>query len=77
MFEDITLNRRGFLGITAMTIAGPQLSMIGCADAQSNETNPADATTIEPGTNTSFGSLKQIDAGVLNVRCTLPTHPTI
>ncbi len=23
--------------------------------------------TIKPGTNTSFGSLKQIDAGVLNV----------
>ena len=29
--------------------------------------NLADATTIKPGTNTSFGALKQIDAGVLNV----------
>ena len=28
---------------------------------------PAAATAIKPGTNTSFGSLKQIDAGVLNV----------
>ena len=28
---------------------------------------PADLPTIEPGTNTSFGALKQIDAGVLNV----------
>jgi len=33
----------------------------------SEEINPADATTIKPGTNTSFGALKQIDAGVLNV----------
>ena len=28
---------------------------------------PANAATIKPGTNTSFGSLKQIDAGVLNI----------
>src|SRR6267154_3891198 len=35
--------------------------------AQSNKTKPADATTMKPGTNTSFGPLKQIDAGVLNV----------
>jgi pimeloyl-ACP methyl ester carboxylesterase len=31
------------------------------------EINPADATPIKPGTNTSFDSLKQIDAGVLSV----------
>src|SRR5438876_2499318 len=36
--------------------------MIGTADAQSIKINP-----IKPGTNTSFGPLKQIDAGVLNV----------
>ena len=44
-----------------------ELVMIGSAEAQSNKINPADATTIKPGTNTSFGALKQIDAGVLNV----------
>ena len=77
MFEEITCDRRRFLGIAAMTIAATQLGTIGCAYAQSNETNPADVTTSKPGTNTSFGSLKRIDAGVLNVRCTLPTHPTI
>ena len=31
------------------------------------EINPAGATPIKPGTNTSFDSLKQIDAGVLSV----------
>jgi len=66
MFEDITLNRRHFLGVAAMTVAAAQLGMIGCANAQSNETNPADATTTQTGTNTSF-SLKQIDAGLLNI----------
>ena len=29
--------------------------------------SPADATTMKPGTNTSFGALRQVDAGVLNV----------
>lgn len=41
--------------------------MLGCADAQSRKTIPADATTNRSGTKTSFGSLKQIDAGVTNV----------
>jgi pimeloyl-ACP methyl ester carboxylesterase len=37
------------------------------ADAQSNQTRPAQLPAIKPGTNTSFAALKQIDAGVLNV----------
>jgi pimeloyl-ACP methyl ester carboxylesterase len=67
MSEEITCDRRRFLGTAAMTIVAAQLGLIGCADAQSSNTNPGDATTITPGTNTSFGSLKQIDAGLLNV----------
>jgi pimeloyl-ACP methyl ester carboxylesterase len=72
MSQDINRDRRRFLGTAAMTVAAAQLGMIGSADAQSSTTSPADATsvklvTIKPGTNTSFGSLKQIDAGVLNV----------
>ena len=35
--------------------------------ARSTKSLPADLTTIKPGANTSFGPLKQIDAGVLNV----------
>ena len=38
--------------------------MTGSAHAQSGD---AAATTIKPGANTSFGSLKQIGAGVLNI----------
>ena len=72
MSQDINHDRRRFLGTAAMTVAAAQLGMIGSADAQSGTTIPADATsitlgTIKPGTNTSFGSLKQIDAGVLNI----------
>ena len=62
--------RRGSLKTSAagaVTIAAAQLAGIGSADAQSNKTNWADLPAIRPGTNTSFASLKQIDAGVLNV----------
>jgi len=65
MSEEINPIRRRFLGTAAMTIAAAQLSMIGSATAQAGKTK--DLPTIEPGTNVSFGSLKQIDAGALNV----------
>src|SRR6267154_2187670 len=60
--EGINRHRRRFIGNTAMTIVAGQFGMIGSADAQSSKINP-----IKPGTNTSFSSLKQIDAGLLNV----------
>src|SRR4249919_675419 len=67
MLEGVDPNRRRFLGTAAMSIAAAQLSMLASARAQSSETNLRDVPTIEPGTNTSFASLKQINAGVLNV----------
>jgi pimeloyl-ACP methyl ester carboxylesterase len=60
-------DRRRFLGTAATTIAAAELGMIGLADAQFRRTSLAEATTIKPGTSTSFGPLKQINAGVLNV----------
>jgi len=67
MSDKIDPRRRGFLGTAAMTLAAAQLSMIGIANAQSATTKAANLPNIKPGTNTSFGSLKQIDAGLLNV----------
>jgi pimeloyl-ACP methyl ester carboxylesterase len=67
MSEEINHNRRRFLGTAAMTIAATQLGMFGCTSVQSSNTSPADAPPMKPGTNTSFGALKQIDAGLLNV----------
>ena len=67
MSEGINQDRRSFLGAAAMTVAAAQLGMIGPAKAQSGERKPVGATTIKSGANSSFGPLKQIDAGVLNV----------
>src|SRR5580704_1993853 len=62
--EEIDHHRRRFFGTAALSIAAAQLGMIGSANAQPSGTKlPA----IKPGTNTSFASMKQIDAGVLNV----------
>jgi pimeloyl-ACP methyl ester carboxylesterase len=63
MSEYINHDRRRFFGTAAMTIAAAQFGMIGSAKAQSAR----DAAAIKPGTNTSFGPLKQLDAGLLNV----------
>jgi pimeloyl-ACP methyl ester carboxylesterase len=62
MSDEINHDRRRLLGTAVLTIAAAELDMIGSADAQSRKINP-----IKPGTNTSFSSLKQIDAGLLNV----------
>jgi pimeloyl-ACP methyl ester carboxylesterase len=67
MSEEINHHRRRFLSTAAVTIAAAELGMIGSVDAQSGKAKPADLPTIKPGTNTSFGALKQVDAGVLNV----------
>jgi pimeloyl-ACP methyl ester carboxylesterase len=66
MSENINPQRRRFLGIAAMTIATTQLGRFDSALAQS-QTKPAVLSGMKLGINTSFGSLKQIDAGVLNV----------
>jgi len=62
MSEQINHDRRRLLGAAALTLAAAELAILGSADAQPGRIGP-----IKPGTNTSFGSLKQIDAGVLNV----------
>ncbi len=67
MSEEINRDRRRFLRNALMTFAAAELVPIDSADAQSSETNPAAVAPIRPGAHTSFGSLKQIDAGLLNV----------
>ena len=44
-----------------------QFAFTGSAEAQPSKARPANLGPIKPGTNTSFASLKQVDAGVLNV----------
>ena len=62
MSEPIKQDRRSFLR-NAVMFAGAELATLGFVKGQSSKK----ASLIEPGTNTSFGSLYQIDAGLLNV----------
>jgi hypothetical protein len=57
MSEETTYDRRRFLRNTGLTLAAAQLAAIVSAKAQ--------AGTL--GAHTSFASLKQIDAGLLNI----------
>jgi pimeloyl-ACP methyl ester carboxylesterase len=65
--DDFNDSRRRFLGAAALTVAASQLGVIGSAAAQSVKAKLASVPPITPGTNTSFKSLKQINAGLLNV----------
>jgi pimeloyl-ACP methyl ester carboxylesterase len=64
--EQIDQHRRRFFGTAAITIAAAQLGMIGSAAAQFEKAKSAGLPAIKPGTHTSFSSLKQIDASLLN-----------
>lgn len=64
MGEDAKYHRRHFLSSAAMTLAAAKLTMLS-SDAKPIDL--AESTQTKAQTNTSFGVLKQIDAGVLNV----------
>src|SRR5262245_18453252 len=75
--EGINLHRRRFFGTTAMTIAATQLGLVDAADAQSimapvaapGNDGSQQTIALVPANpkNTSFASLKQVNAGVLNI----------
>ena len=67
MSGEINSDRRHFFGTAAMTVAAAQLGMVALGNAQSGNGKGANLPPIKPGTNTSFASLKKIDAGLLNV----------
>src|SRR5438876_883182 len=67
MSEYIDHKRRRFLGTAATSIAAASLGVIRSARAQSGKTQRADVPPTKPGSHTSFGPIKQIDAGLLNV----------
>lgn len=63
--EKIDQHRRHFFGVAAATVAAAQLGAIGIAQAQGDGTETTASRTPRP--RTSFSSMKQIDAGLLNV----------
>lgn len=64
-------DRRRFLGAAALTLAATEIIAIGSAAAQTSQpklVNPVKpAASLNTPSTTSFGTLKQIDAGLLNV----------
>ena len=64
MSEQIDHHRRSFLGAAALIFTAVPLGLTGSAAAQSDKPTPA---PLKPETNKSFDTLKQIDAGVLNI----------
>jgi pimeloyl-ACP methyl ester carboxylesterase len=61
------MQRRHFLGLATLGLAASDLVLGGCESTRAGKTSPTGATATGPGSRASFGPLKQIDAGVLNV----------
>jgi pimeloyl-ACP methyl ester carboxylesterase len=64
--EQIDSDRRHFFGTAVFGIAAAQLALTAFASAD-DAVNPAALPSVKRGAHTSFGPLKQIDAGLLNV----------
>jgi pimeloyl-ACP methyl ester carboxylesterase len=67
MPEDINHPRRRFLSTAAMAITATQFGMLGSAKAETPNETATEIPPVKPGTNASFSSMKQIDAGLLNI----------
>ena len=67
MPEEINHPRRRLFGAAAVVVAATQFGLTHLARAQAGGTKRTGVRPIKPGTNTSFASLRQINAGVLNV----------
>lgn len=67
MSEQLKYDRRRFLSAAAITIAAGPLVMLGGAATAQPVQSAADFQITTSGTNNSFGEIKQINAGVLNV----------
>jgi pimeloyl-ACP methyl ester carboxylesterase len=65
--EEINAHRRRFLGTAAAAIAAAPFGIIEAAQAEDGKTGPNPPSQIAAGTDRSFGRLKQINAGVLEV----------
>jgi pimeloyl-ACP methyl ester carboxylesterase len=65
--KEINNNRRSFLGMAAMTAVAAQLGVSAFLDASVGGATISPASNSTPSKSTSFGLVKQIDAGVLNV----------
>jgi pimeloyl-ACP methyl ester carboxylesterase len=65
--EIVDFRRRSFLGTAAVAAAATHFGMINSAFADSDRGKRSTLPEVKPGAHTTFGPLKQIDAGLLNV----------
>ncbi len=68
--EEINQNRRRFVGIAAMAAAATQFGVLGSANAETRMqpgTGAPSSATPSVTSGATFGPLKQIDAGLLNI----------
>jgi pimeloyl-ACP methyl ester carboxylesterase len=59
--------RRSFISTAALSVAAVQFGRVAGATAQSAQRSTSALPPVKPGAHASFGPLKKIDAGVLNV----------
>ena len=64
MPEDINHLRRRFLSTATMAITAAQFGMLSSAKAEGLSETVTEIPLVKPGTNMSFSSMKQIDAGL-------------
>ena len=67
MSRDVTLDRRRFLAGMVTAVAASRLSMADAAAGDAPTAAAAAPPARQAGGKASFGALKQVDAGVLNV----------
>jgi pimeloyl-ACP methyl ester carboxylesterase len=67
MPKETKYSRRSFLSTAALSLGATELAMVGVGKAQFTNENKKEVMKTKYETHTSFDSLKQIDAGVLNV----------
>ncbi|MGF6781925.1 alpha/beta fold hydrolase [Paraburkholderia sp. GAS334] len=67
MSNQINTRRRRFLGTAVVSVGAMESVLSGIVDAQVEKSSQSAASANTAASNSSFGTIKQIDAGVLNV----------
>src|SRR5437764_7081765 len=65
--EQIDRARRHLLGAAALALAAAELGITATADAQAREPKGSERQAIPSASNASFGPLKQVEAGLLDI----------
>lgn len=67
MSDEVNMPRRRFFGVAAMTVAAGQFGFAAKSHAETTSLGRIIPASLSPRSHTSFGPLKHIEAGLLNV----------